>query len=146
MGSPYSPYRLSPSPSRGLDDPDKGVDLLQKDVARLQNEVVDLKSQLRKAEDKCNELEKEQNARSNRLKADVYENSMELLREVQKGHNEVQEAAAKRIKFLESGLEQAQAEIASLEQAATQLEAKKAECNELQEVASVLACSAFARF
>jgi hypothetical protein len=110
-----------------------GSQLLEREVHRQENELSTIKAKLHKAQDRILELEKEKEDRYTKIKAEVYENSMQLLHGFQRSHNEAQEQSMRRIAHLEKELDQVKADSANVEDVRRALEERQDECKELTE-------------
>ncbi|EKX42002.1 hypothetical protein GUITHDRAFT_111856 [Guillardia theta CCMP2712] len=118
---------------RSLNDPDGGASVLRRSLDVAEREMSELRKKLKRSQERCEALEREREERYVKMKAEIYENSMSLMREVQKGHNDSQEISARRIAFLERELDAARSDCSNMEMLSRELETKKNECNELQE-------------
>eukprot|EP00960_Hanusia_phi_P034094 750849-Hanusia_phi.AAC.2 len=143
MASFHTPVRESdsslfspsgaPAVNGSINDPDGGAAILRRSLEVAEREISELRKKLKKSHERCEALEREREERYVKMKAEIYENSMSLMREVQKGHNDSQEISARRIAFLERELDAARSECASMDHLSRELEMKRNECNELQE-------------
>lgn len=93
-----------------FDDPDMGESLLRRELDEKSRVIEELRDRVRDAKERERLEEKERESRYNRMRAEVYENSMGLIRQLQSGHKEALDASNQRISFLEKELESARAE------------------------------------
>lgn len=96
-------------------------------------QVQNLRVKLQAATDRCSEMERDRKEQINRIKAEVYENSHNIMKEVTRGQQEATETAQRRIQQLEAEVEQMRASVSGGEELAAALEAKSAECIELMQ-------------
>jgi chromosome segregation ATPase len=96
---------------------------------RQENELSSVKAKLQETQDRNLELEKEKEDRYTKIKAEVFENSVQLLQ----GHQRAHDQSMQRITHLERELEQVNAGSANVEDLRRRLEERQIECTELQQ-------------
>ena len=93
-----------------FDDPDMGGSLLRRELDEKNRLIEELRERVRDAKERERLEAKERDSRYNKMRAEVYENSMGLIHQLQSGHKEALDASNQRISFLEKELEIARAE------------------------------------
>lgn len=87
MESPSTPEHF------GLDDPDAGSNVLRKEIERQEKVIRELRDRLGDAHEKIREAEREREGKYNKMRAEVYEGSLSLIKELQQGQTSALEVA-----------------------------------------------------